>query len=376
MLNLFELEPENIYGVAVNTAGKEEKIRQHLDSGEYIASLKKDGNYARFVNFNDEVKMQTRGKSVVTGTYGEVQDKVPHITKWLDNKVPKNSLLIGELYRPEWNDKDVGSILRCLPPKAVARQKTTPLYFYIHDVWAWDGEELLFSTKKERVQFLKNLEAKWIAEDQELPYFIEFAEYYEGVEAIDELLAYAFENNEEGIVCTLKGSVATPGKKTAWKTIKIKKELQNEADVFLTGGFKEATREYTGKDIANWEFWENEKNGQKLFGKLYKDYLDGATIRPITKPYYKGWPGSLEMAVIGKDKQIMVIGYISGIADEIKADFAINPDKYKNQVCVVNAMETTADYKLRHPKFIKFRDDINIEDCTFEKIFEVNEKGE
>ena len=82
------------------------------------------------------------------------------------------------------------------------------------------------------------------------------------------------------------------------------------------------------------------------------------------------------MAVIGKDKQIMVIGYISGIADEIKADFAINPDKYKNQVCVVNAMETTADYKLRHPKFIKFRDDINIEDCTFEKIFEVNEKGE
>ena len=32
-------------------------------------------------------------------------------------------------------------------------------------------------------------------------------------------------------------------------------------------------------------------------------------------------------------------------------------------------METTEDYKLRHGKFLGFRDDITIEDCTFEKIF-------
>ena len=32
-------------------------------------------------------------------------------------------------------------------------------------------------------------------------------------------------------------------------------------------------------------------------------------------------------------------------------------------------METTEDFKLRHAKFMGFRDDITIEDCTFDKIF-------
>jgi len=168
--------------------------------------------------------------------------------------------------------------------------------------------------------------------------------------------------------------MVTPGKRTAWKTIKIKKELQSEADVFLTGEVKLPTKEYTGKDIANWEYWENEKTAEKLFGKLYQDYLNGATITPITKPYYKGWFGSLEMGVINKNHERVVIGYVSGFSDEIKEDFLTNPNKYKDRVCLVNAMETTADFKLRHPKFVGFRDDITIEDCTFEKIFE--KKGE
>jgi len=370
MLNLFELEPEKVYGVAVNTENKEQKIMQRIESDEYVASIKKDGNYARFIILNNELKMQTRGKSVVTGTYGEVQDKIPHIIDFLKEKVPNNSLLIGELYRPEWNDKDVGSILRCLPPKAIFRQKEKPLFFFIHDVWYYDGKDYMTATKTERIEFLKELKTSW----GELPEFIEFAEYYSGVETIKELLDFVFDNNEEGIVCTLKGSMVTPGKRTAWKTIKIKKELQSEADVFLTGEVKLPTKEYTGKDIANWEYWENEKTAEKLFGKLYQDYLNGATITPITKPYYKGWFGSLEMGVINKNHERVVIGYVSGFSDEIKEDFLTNPNKYKDRVCLVNAMETTADFKLRHPKFVGFRDDITIEDCTFEKIFE--KKGE
>ena len=54
---------------------------------------------------------------------------------------------------------------------------------------------------------------------------------------------------------------------------------------------------------------------------------------------------------------------------QIKEDFATNRNLYVNKVCRVNAMETTEDYKLRHGKFLGFRDDITIEDCTFEKIF-------
>lgn len=370
MLNLFEIEPENIYGLAINTENKEQKIMQRIESDEYIASVKKDGNYARFVKYDNNLKIQTRGISVVTNTYGEIQEKIPHIAEFLNKIIPENSLIIGEVYRPEMKDKDVGSVLRCLAPKAIKRQEGKPLYFYIHDIWSYNGEELLTKTKMERVEFLRKLEKEW----GELPEYIEFAEFVEGVDKIKELLEEVMDNGEEGIVLTLKHSIVTPGKRPAWKTLKIKKELTNEADVFLTGNFKEPTKEYTGKDIQNWEYWLNDKTSEVIFGKHYRDYLDGATITPITKPYYKGWFGSLEIAVLNENNERVIIGYVSGISDDIKEDFAQNPNKYIDKVCVVNAMETTADYKLRHPKFVKFRDDISIESCTFKKIFEV--KGE
>lgn len=373
MIDLFKVEPEKVYGLPVNADNKEQKIKQRIESNEYVASLKKDGQYHRYVNFNGEIKFQTRGISVKTGTYGEIQDKVPHLMEYLNKVVPKNSLIIGELYRPGWTTNEVGSILRCLPPKAISRQKDNPLIFYIHDVWFYNGEDLMTATKEERISKLKKIQEEWIHNVGMIDE-IEFATYVNTVEDIENLIGYALENDEEGVVLTLKHSIVNPGAKTAWKTLKIKKELSSEADIFLTGKYKLPTREYNGKDIANWEYWENEKTSEKLFGKLYKDYLNGATITPITKPYYKGWFGSLEMAVLDKDGKRVEIGYVSGFSDEIKEDFLINPNKYIDKVCVVNAMETTADYKLRHPKFVRFRDDINIEDCTFEKIFEM--KGE
>lgn len=369
MLDLFTLEPEKVYGMAANTVGKEEKINARIDSDMYVASTKKDGNYARFVRQNNEIKMQTRGISVVTKTYGEIQDKVPHLIEYLKKVVPEKSMIIGELYRPGWIDKNVGSILRCLPPKAILRQKDNPLIFFIHDVWFYDGEDFMTQTKLARIEKLKKIQEEWIHNEGMIAE-IEFAEYVEGPDNIKKLIAEVFDNNEEGVVLTLKDSIVNPGARTAWKTLKIKQELQNDADVFLTGNFKPSTKEYTGKDIFNWEYWINDKTSEKLFGKHYQDYIEGATITPITKNYYKGWPGSLEMGVIKKDTGERVsIGYISGVSDELKVDFSTNPEKYKDKVCVVTAMQTTADFKLRHSKFKHFRDDINIEDCTFEKIF-------
>ena len=366
MIDLFLLEPEKIYGIAANDAMKQQKIQKCLTSGDYVASLKKDGQYHRFVKMNGEAKIQTRGKSVKTGTFGEVQDKVPHIFNILDEIVPDNSLLIGELYRPGWTTNEVGSILRCLPAKAIKRQEQTPLIFYIHDVWYWNGTNLMTESKVNRINFLHKI--KGLFDSKMTPDFIEFAIYVDEVNEIRDMLDYAMENDEEGIVLTLKQSIVNPGARTAWKTLKIKKELQNDVDVFLTGNFKEPTMAYTGKEIENWEYWINEKTGEKLSGKYYKAYIDGETIAPVTKPFFYGWPGSLEIAVL-KDNEILPIGWISGLADEIKEDFATNRNLYINKICTVNAMETTEDYKLRHGKFLGFRDDITIEDCTFEKIF-------
>ena len=45
---------------------------------------------------------------------------------------------------------------------------------------------------------------------------------------IKKLIDYAFDNDEEGVVLTLKNAIVNPGTRTAWKTLKIKKELQNQ----------------------------------------------------------------------------------------------------------------------------------------------------
>ena len=372
MINLFEIEPEKIYGIAANEQFKEQKINKCINSDMYTASLKKDGQYHRYVSMNGETKIQSRGKSVKTGTFGEVQDKVPEIYSFLKTVVPDNSLLIGELYFHNGTTNDVGTILRCLPAKAVARQKDKPLIFYIHDVWFWNGENLMIKTKLERNKKLLEIE-KYFEQNGlsllERP-VIEFARYVDTVDSIKELLNYAFDNNEEGIVLTLKNSTVSPGTRTAWKTLKIKKELQNDADVFMTGNFKEPNMKYDGLDIENWKYWINVKTGEKLEGQHYRNYINGMSLEPVTKPYFMGWPGSVEIAVINdEDNQVISVGWISGLSDDIKQDFALNNDKYKNRVCRVNAMETTEDFKFRHACFLGFRDDITVNDCTFNKIF-------
>lgn len=361
MLNLFELEPEKYYAVRENELFKKEKINNCLDSNKYTASIKKDGNYCRFVKFNNVSKMQTRGKSVKTGTFGEVQEKVPHIFNFLNENIPNNSMLIGELYFHNGNTNEVGSILRCLPKKAIQRQENKPLIFYIYDIWYYNDENLLIKEKDYRNSILKKLKEK-----HNYPNFIEFAEYTDNCR---ELMDYAFDNNEEGIVLTLKNSIVNPGTRTAWKTLKIKKELQNEADVFLTGNYKIPEKAYTGKEIQDWPYWLNEKTGEKIYGKFYQQYIDGATIIPVKKTFYLNYPSSVELGVYdGKD--IVSVGWLSGLSDEIKEDFINNRQKYIGKVLKINAMETTDDYKFRHAKFVEFRDDINKEDCTFDKIFE------
>lgn len=366
-INLFELEPEKIYGMKANEDRKQEKINQCINSDNYVASIKKDGQYHRYVKYNNKVKMQSRGKSVKTGSFGEVQEKIPHLMDYLNKVVPNNSLIIGELYRPGWTTNEVGSILRCLPPKAILRQKENLLIFYIHDVWFYNGENLMLKTKTERIQKLKEIQENWIHNFGMISE-IEFAEYVDTVNEIKEMMAYTFNNNEEGIVLTLKNSFINPGSRTAWKTLKIKKELQNDADVFLTGNYKEPTKNYTGKEIQTWKYWMSEKTDEFLEGEYYDKYIEGAAIIPITKSYFLRYPGSLEIAVM-KDGKVFPVGWLSGLTEEIKKDFYMHRENYINKICKINAMETTEDYKFRHAKFLGFRDDINIEDCSFEKIF-------
>jgi hypothetical protein len=114
-------------------------------------------------------------------------------------------------------------------------------------------------------------------------------------------------------------------------------------------------------------------------GDLYKQYSEGGPITPVTKGYFHGWSGSLEIAVLRKkvgsrckidgkmyeNMDIYPIGWLSGLTEEMKA----NPHEYAFQPIEVTAMEWDGIcHTLRHGKMVGWRKDLTLADCTLEKI--------
>lgn len=367
MINLFELPAERYWDFpsSYSKERKESEILTRIASDDYIASLKKDGHYNRTVIANGRIAMQSRTISKVTGEYADKTAHVPHIVDSL-KKLPEGTVIIGELYQHGKTSSDMTSVLQCLPEKSVKRQKGEYgfVYYYIHDCWYYNGQNLMDEPYSKRIEYVQKIFNNFMKDNL----YIEVAEYAKTPEEITNLLNYARENGEEGIVMVRKDAIVSPGKRTAWKTIKVKKELEKEVDCFLTGHYKTPTRLYTGKELRSWIYWEDLKTGSLVSGKLFGDYEAGRPIEPVTKPYYFGWAGSLELGILHNGK-VEELGYVSGVNDEIKQAIVEEPNKYSMRPCKVTAMEFTDDKKLRHPRFVEFRDDLNIEDCNWEKIF-------
>lgn len=371
MTNLFMLEPEKYWDFTARYTPEQKKveIQNRIGTGDYIASIKKDGDYNRPTKFDGELRLVTRTLSKVTSEYGRKEDHVPHLTSTL-SQLDDNTVLVGELYYPNKTSQDVATILRCKADKGAARQLTPeygPLHLYLHDIWFLDGEDLRQEPYQKRIEILESYFNQSALKDNDC---IELAKYARTPEEIRALLDFAFENGEEGIVMVRKDSTVAHGKRTAWKTIKVKKELQKEVDCVFTGNYKDPTMRYSGDEIESWPYWMNNRTQEMMpEGNWFPEYVSGdSPVIPVTKPYYYGWAGSLELGIFHKGK-LKVLGYISGVTDEMKEDYVSNPSKWTLRPVSVTAMQFTEDNKLRHPRFVRLRDDLNAEDCTWEKIF-------
>ena len=73
-----------------------------------------------------------------------------------------------------------------------------------------------------------------------------------------------------------------------------------------------------------------------------------------------------------KNNEIIEIGRVaSGFTDEMRADMAVHPEKYLEQVVEISCM--SVDKKagtFRHPVFCQMRYDKNPEECLWEEIFQ------
>lgn len=350
---------------------KRETAHSRIFSGDWFGSIKMDGFFSKLVKDEDgNIGLYSRSRNV-NGEYPEKHEWVPHLQPFFD-WLPNGTCLLGELYLPSKpGSSNITSLLGCLRDKCVARQNTgEKLCFYAFDILAINGQSLMNYELTKRIVCLDDLFIEYgkLGTNAPAAGYVKFARYLSGKElwqTLQEVLA----SGGEGMVITRGEAKYQPGKRPSKDCQKVKKEIQQTIDCFFTGRATAPTHIYSGKEIETWKYWENSITGEKIEGEYYKKYGDGAPIAPVTKPYFYGWAGSLEIGVLKNDK-IVPIGFLSGLSDEIKANFK----EYEKKPIEVTCMEIQYHDDgrlpgLRHAKFIQFRPDLNIEDCTFEKIF-------
>lgn len=316
----------------------------------YIATEKHDGDFGLFAHFSKGNNLiRSRSISKVTGAYGDYTTKLPHLTEEMDSW-PDNTVVLAEICWNEYgtNANTVGTILRCLPPKAVERQKENKLYGLMFDVLMYDSQDLTNQPYEQRLNMLPKLSNYYF---KPTTIFTDnFAEH------ADQIISAG----GEGVVIQRKDNAYLAGTRTAWKTLKLKQSLEEmELPVIDTLAPK---REYEGQDASVWPYWEVsflDSGEKKLVNKIPSTITDlndpWTEWIPVTKPYYYGWINGIVVQLLDGNTTSVT----SGLTDADREWLATYQAKLEiesgNLFAVVKAMSYNDKGRLRHPYLVKLR---------------------
>ena len=349
-------------------ANKKDKLSEICASGEYFAEEKIDGALYQFCRTDKGNYLFGRTVSVKNGLLTNKIDNVPHINSAL-SCLPCGTVIVGEIYVPGGTSKNVTSIMGCLPAEAIKRQdKQGKIKYYLHDMIFYNGEDMQSWGAEARYQ--KLVEA-WNEFHLEQFDFLRLAESFDT--SIEERLSQILSAGGEGIVLKKKDAPYSEGKRPAWATIKCKQ--MDTIDLVCTRAI-EATKEYTGKELETWPYWqersERNQNGEYTWlsseGQYYEDYLHNPHIyRPVTKPYFYGWKTAIGIGAYDDEGNLKEIGTVSsGLTDEMRAHL----DDYVGKVVALQCMSIDRKEKtLRHPIVKAWRDDKNTAECKLSEVF-------
>lgn len=311
----------------------------------YVASEKHDGDWGMFIHYSKGNNLiRSRSISKVTGVYGDYTAKLPHLCEEMDNW-PDNTVVLAEICWDEYgtNANTVGTILRCLPSKAVERQKDKKLSGLIFDLLMFAGEDL---TSTPYIDRLEKIDAEFNPthiSDMNYHYFKPTQVFFtDFAAAADNIIS----RGGEGIVIQRKDNPYMPGTRTAWKTLKLKKSLpEMELKIVATIDPK---MHYEGDcpDIT-WEYWyQDMPNANSQAGDF-----------PVTKPFFYGWKNGITVEYNGTTCDVT-----SGLTDNdrewLATDEAQQMIKNGELYAVVKAMQTNSLGRLRHPYVVRLRNDM------------------
>ena len=300
----------------------------------YIASEKHDGDWGMFIHYSKGKNLiRSRSISKVTGVYGDYTDKLPHLCGEMDTW-PDNTVVLAEICWDEYgtNANTVGTILRCLPVKAVERQKDKKLSAYVFDILMYAGKDLTEVPYEERL-------IDWAYDLIDTKYF----DYFKMTQIFEDNFAAAADDiishGGEGVVIQKKSNPYMPGTRTAWATLKLKQALPH-MDLKVVGTL-EPNKNYDGDFAADWK---------------YK--IDGINV---TKPYFMGWKNGITVMLPSG----ITTDVASGLTDDDRAYLATPEAQAKIAAgelwAEVKAMSINDLGKLRHPALVRLRTDLNSE---------------
>ena len=333
----------------------------------YIASEKHDGDWGMFIHYSKGKNLiRSRSISKITGAYGDYTDKLPHLCGEMD-AWPDNTVVLAEICWDEYgtNANTVGTILRCLPAKAVERQKDKKLSAYVFDMLMYAGRDLIEVPYEERLNV-------WVYHLIDTKYF----NYFKMTEIFEDNFAAAADDiisrGGEGVVIQKKSNPYMPGTRTAWATLKLKQALPH-MDLKVVGTL-EPNKNYDGDCIDTWKYWEV-FTGENLCdpdtGDLSAIYelvevdsdCDRKTIPgiPVTKPYYMHWKNGITVMLPSG----ITTDVASGLTDDDRAYLATPEAQAKIAAgelwAEVKAMSVNDLGKLRHGSLVRLRTDLNSE---------------
>lgn len=202
--------------------------------------------------------------------------------------------------------------------------------------------------------------------------------------------------NGEGIMLKDPNSIYEHKRTRAYQ--KVKKEI--DRDVIIIG-FTEPTKEYGGKfPKGYWEYFLDEKSGVLNYAEdaEHTKHLLDMGFTPVTKNYFNRLIGGVEYGVVisedklielkalekkskGKKKfdvitlkglKILKVGECEGITDEERLYMTEHATELLGSVIEVKGNEIFNDTgRIRHPRFIRYREDKRAEECTWETLVNI-----
>lgn len=138
-------------------------------------------------------------------------------------------------------------------------------------------------------------------------------------------------------------------------------------------------------------------NDEATFNRIVANGGEGVVLKDISSPYGEGWTkvkkfftvevivtgfkeakfgrtgkfygliGALNCSVYSSSGELIEVASISGMDDDVRKEISANRGEWLGKVVEVRSQEW-AKNRLAHPRFIRAREDVNRQSCTFGKM--------